>query len=158
MIETEVEALLRSASLRVTRPRVAVLSVLHDAPHADVTTVESLVRERIGAVSTQAVYDVLKALVDADIARRIDLPGSPARYEIKRGDRHQHVVCRSCGAIKDVDDAPDLHPGTTAHDHGFAIEGVEVTYWGLCPACRTDDREPDPHDPTRPATPEGARP
>lgn len=137
MIETEVETRLRAASLRVTRPRVAVLSALHDAPHADVTTVVTMVRKRIGAVSTQAVYDVLKALVDAGLARRIDLPGSPARYEIQAGDQHHHVVCRSCGVITDVDE-PRATPLGTAHDHGFAIEGVEVTYWGLCPACQAD--------------------
>ncbi len=156
MIETEMESLLRAASLRVTRPRVAVLSVLHDAPHADVTTVVTMVRERIGAVSTQAVYDVLKALVDAGLARRIDLAGSAARYEIMRGDGHEHVVCRGCGAIKDVDKPSDAELGTTADDHGFAIEGVEVTYWGLCPTCQSDDREPDLPETSRP-TPEGAR-
>src|SRR5690606_25785376 len=132
----------------------AVLSVLHDAPHADVTTVESLVRERIGAGSTQAVYDVLKALVDADIARRIDLPGAPARYAIKRGDRQQHVARRSRAGVHDR----DRHPEPTAHDHGSAIGGAEVTYGGRRPACRTDAREPDPPRPHKTPTSEGARP
>ncbi|MDQ2700621.1 MAG: transcriptional repressor, partial [Actinomycetota bacterium] len=81
MVETEAENLLRGASLRVTRPRVAVLSVIHEVPHQDVGTIIELVSERLGGVSTQAVYGVLNVLVEAKLARRIDLPGSPALYE-----------------------------------------------------------------------------
>nr|WP_309136714.1 transcriptional repressor [Streptomyces sp. FT05W] len=103
VIETEAKALLRGASLRVTRPRVAVLSAVHEAPHSDASTLLTLVRTRIGAVSTQAVYDVLRTLVDAGLARRIDLPSSAARFEGRSWDNHQHVVCRSCGTIADVD-------------------------------------------------------
>jgi Fur family ferric uptake transcriptional regulator len=146
VIETEARTLLRGASLRVTRPRVAVLSAIHEAPHADVSTLLTLVRTRIGAVSTQAVYDVLKTLVDAGLARRIDLPNSPARYEGQTWDDHQHVVCRSCGTIADVDAPPAAPRLDTRHDHGFTIDHVEVTYWGLCPVCRTErgQREPEP--------------
>ncbi len=57
-------------------------------------------------------------------------------------DNHHHVVCRSCGAIADVDcavgEAPCL---TAAENHGFAIEEAEVIYWGLCPSCSTTDTE-----------------
>jgi Fe2+ or Zn2+ uptake regulation protein len=146
VIETEARALLRGASLRVTRPRVAVLSAVHEAPHSDVSTLLTLVRTRIGAVSTQAVYDVLKTLVDAGLARRIDLPNSPARYEGRSRDGHQHVVCRSCGTIADVD-APQGSPRLDApQNHGFAVDHVEVTYWGLCPGCQHahDRRDPEP--------------
>jgi len=133
--ESEIEELLRGASLRVTRPRVAVLTVIHEVPHADVPTIAELVRQRLGGVSTQAVYDVLKVLVDAGLARRIDLPQSPARYEVSKGDGHHHVVCRSCGTISDVD-APAGVGVVAPGDHGFATDAVEVTYWGVCPGCQ----------------------
>ncbi|MFD9291410.1 Fur family transcriptional regulator [Streptomyces sp. NPDC060030] len=145
MIETEARTLLRGASLRVTRPRVAVLSAVHEAPHSDASTLLTLVRTRIGAVSTQAVYDVLKTLVDAGLARRIDLPNSAARYEGQFWDNHQHVVCRSCGTIADID-VPQGAPRPEApQGHGFTVDRVEVTYWGLCPGCRTgrDRRDPE---------------
>ncbi|MER5554612.1 Fur family transcriptional regulator [Streptomyces sp. NPDC002793] len=149
MIETEATTLLRGASLRVTRPRVAVLSAVHEAPHADVSTLLTLVRTRIGTVSTQAVYDVLKTLVDAGLARRIDLPNSPARYEGQSWDNHQHVVCRACGTIADVDvprgsPRPGPVPKAAPQEHGFTIDRVEVTYWGLCPGCRTARGQRDP--------------
>lgn len=138
MIESEAETLLRGASLRVTRPRVAVLSAIHEVPHVDVGTILTMVRERLGAVSTQAVYDVLGTLVGAQLARRIDLPNSPARYEGRVGDDHQHAVCRSCGAITDVAGLKESVRLEAPRDRGFAIDDVEVTYWGICPACQTE--------------------
>lgn len=138
MPTSESELLLRGASLRVTRPRVAVLDVVHDHPHADTDSIIRLVRERAGEVSHQAVYDVLRALTTAGLVRRIEPPGSVARYESRVGDNHHHVVCRSCGAIADVDcavgDAPCL---TASNPSGFTIDEAEVVYWGTCPDCAT---------------------
>ena len=128
--------LLREAALRVTRPRVAVLSAVHDHPHADTDSIIGAVRADLGEVSHQAVYDVLRALTAAGLLRRIQPPGSVARYEARVGDNHHHVVCRSCGAIEDVDCAVGEAPCLTASDtHGFTIDEAEVVYRGLCPRC-----------------------
>ncbi len=128
--------MLRDASLRVTRPRLAVLAAVDAHPHADTGSVISAVRGELGAVSHQAIYNVLGALAEAGLIRRIEPAGSVARYEVRVGDNHHHVVCRSCGAIADVDcavgDAPCL---SASHDHGFVIDEAEVIYWGLCPDC-----------------------
>jgi len=133
--------MLRDAALRVTRPRVAVLSAVHDHPHADTESIIGAVRENLGAVSHQAVYDVLRALTDTGLIRRIEPPGSLARYEARVGDNHHHVVCRSCGVIADVDCAVGTAPCLTASDdHGFVIDEAEVVYWGLCPDCFTATR------------------
>ncbi|TKG69698.1 Fur family transcriptional regulator [Prauserella endophytica] len=135
---TDFERMLRGVSLRVTRPRVAVLSAVHDHPHADTTSIIGAVRADLGEVSHQAVYDVLSALTTAGLVRRIEPKGSVARYEARVGDNHHHVVCRSCGAIADVDCAVGAAPCLTASDdHGFTIEEAEVIYWGLCPECST---------------------
>ena len=133
---TDVETALRGASLRVTRPRVAVLAAVYDHPHADTDSIISAVRASLGEVSHQAVYDVLRAFTAAGLVRRIQPSGSVARYESRVDDNHHHVVCRSCGAIADVDCAVASTPCLTASDHhGFAIDEAEVTYWGLCPTC-----------------------
>lgn len=136
---TEYERLLRGASLRVTRPRVAVLAAVHGHPHTDTSSILGVVRERLGEVSHQAVYDVLDALTDAGLVRRIQPPGSVARYESRVGDNHHHVVCRSCGSIADVDCAVGPAPCLTASDdHGYVIDEAEVVYWGICPGCAAD--------------------
>jgi Fur family ferric uptake transcriptional regulator len=135
-VSTEFERMLRGADLRVTKPRVAVLAAVHEHPHADTGSIIDLVRGDLGDVSHQAVYDVLRALTDADLLRRIQPTGSLARYEPQSGDNHHHIVCRSCGAIADVACAVGAAPCLTAsHDHGFAVDEAEVTYWGICPAC-----------------------
>lgn len=132
----EFENMLREAALRVTAPRLAVLSAVHERPHSDTDSIIGRVRESLGAVSHQAVYDVLRALTSAGLLRRIQPTGAVARYETRVADNHHHLVCRSCGAIADVDCATGPAPClTAADDHGFTIEEAEVIYWGLCPDC-----------------------
>jgi Fur family ferric uptake transcriptional regulator len=132
------EQLLRGVALRVTRPRVAVLTAVHEHPHADTDSIIGVVREDLGEVSHQTVYDVLRALTAVGLVRRIQPSGSVARYESRAGDNHHHVVCRSCGLVADVDCAVGTTPCLTASDdHGFAIEEAEVIYWGLCRDCYT---------------------
>jgi len=128
--------MLRRAALRVTRPRLSVLCAVHDYPHADTESIIRIVRDDLGEVSHQAVYDVLEALTVAGLVRRLQPRGSVARYDPRVGDNHHHLVCRSCGAIADVDcavgDAPCL---TAADDSGYEIDEAEVMYWGRCAAC-----------------------
>jgi Fe2+ or Zn2+ uptake regulation protein len=128
--------MLRGVALRVTRPRVAVLSAVHEHPHADTDTIIGVVRDALGEVSHQAVYDVLRALTATRLVGRIQPRGSVARYESRVGDNHHHAVCRSCGAIADVDCAVGSTPCLTASDdHGFTIDEAEVIYWGRCAHC-----------------------
>ncbi|MFC4554523.1 Fur family transcriptional regulator [Georgenia faecalis] len=136
---------LRAAGLRVTAQRGAVLDVLSEASgdHLTAAAVAGLVRERLGDVSTQAIYDCLDALTRAGLASRIEPAGQPARFEARVGDNHHHLVCRSCGVVRDVDcavgAAPCLSP---AEDHGFTLETAEITYWGLCPRCAAEEQYP----------------
>ncbi|NNH73297.1 transcriptional repressor [Nocardia uniformis] len=127
---------LRGVGLRVTAPRVAVLDAVARAPHSNADSVAVTVREKLGSVSTQAVYDVLRACVGAGLLRRIEPAGSSALYEARTGDNHHHLVCRNCGTVVDVDcvvgAAPCLEPDQT---HGFTIDEAEVVFWGLCPTC-----------------------
>jgi Fur family transcriptional regulator, stress-responsive regulator len=130
--------MLRGAALRVTRPRMAVLTAVYAHPHADTDSIIRVARADLGEVSHQAIYDVLRALTAAGLVRRIQPAGSVARYESRVGDNHHHVVCRSCGVIADADCAVGDTPCLTAsEDHGFAIDEAEVIYWGLCPDCST---------------------
>ncbi len=134
---TTSESDLRAAGLRCTAQRIAVLDVLRIRQcHRPADEVSALVRERLGAVSTQGIYDALGALVRAGLARRIEPAGSAALYEARTGDNHHHLVCRGCGAVVDVDcvagSAPCLEPSDGL---GFVIDEAEVTFWGRCPEC-----------------------
>lgn len=135
---------LRTADLRVTRPRVAVLEAVREHPHADTDTIISTVRQGLPDVSRQAVYDVLNALTAAGLVRRIQPLGLVARYESRVDDNHHHVVCRSCGVIADIDCAVGEAPCLTPSDDekildGFVLDEAEVIYWGVCPDCLVSD-------------------
>jgi Fur family ferric uptake transcriptional regulator len=133
---SDLERMLREVGLRVTRPRTAVLSAVHDHPHADTDSIIGFVRQDFGDVSHQAVYDVLRALATTGLVRRFQPTGSLVRYEARVGDNHHHVVCRTCGAIGDVDCAVGAAPCLTAADEsGYEIDEAEVIWWGLCPRC-----------------------
>lgn len=141
---------LRAAGLRVTRPRLTVLEVCAEHPHAPADLVVREVRERLGSISVQGAYDVLAALTVSGLLRRVEPAGSPARYEARVADNHHHVVCRSCGAMADVDcatgAAPCLDPVASA---GFVIDEAEVTWWGVCAECQSRGvpRHTPGHDP-----------
>ena len=143
---------LRGAGLRVTAARVALLETVRAGDHLGVDAIASGVRDRVGHISLQAVYEALHALTAAGLVRRIEPPGSPARFEGRVGDNHHHLVCRSCGAVADVDCAVGHAPCLTASDdRGFAIDEAEVIYWGLCPDCST--ARPHVPEPVRASAP-----
>jgi Fe2+ or Zn2+ uptake regulation protein len=131
------EHVLHDAGLRVTAGRLAVLGALERMPHADALSLHRTLAAADAGTSVQSVHNVLHDLTAAGLLRRIEPANSPARYELRVGDNHHHIVCTSCGAIADVEcvvgHAPCLAPSDTA---GFAVATAEVTFWGLCAACR----------------------
>ena len=136
---------LRAAGLRVTGPRLGVLSALARRPHSDTDTVIRAVRHDLGSVSDQAVYNVLAALVEVGLVRRIEPAGSPPLYEVRVDDNHHHIVCRSCGATTDVDCAVGRRPCLTpAETNGYTLDEAEVTFWGMCPECQSSHAGPGP--------------
>ncbi len=153
LADPDLQQLLRGAALRLTRSRLAVLDAVHAHPHADTNSIVRAARRDLPGVSGQAVYDILRALTDAGVVRRIQPSGSVARYEARIGDNHHHVVCRSCRVIADVDCATGTAPCLTmSDDHGFSVDEAEVIYWGLCPGCSATKTDQEPQ---APATPEG---
>ncbi len=149
MLTPDLPTALRTASLRVTQPRLAVLAAVHEHPHLDTEALIRTVRAELPTVSHQAVYDVLRVLTDAGLVRRFQPAGSTARYEARVGDNHHHVVCRGCGDVVDIECAtgvaPCLDPSDLdVHAPGFVLDEAEVTYWGLCATCAgSTDPQPD---------------
>jgi Fur family transcriptional regulator, stress-responsive regulator len=147
-VEPSVTELLRQKGLRSTAQRRTVLAALRG--HAHSTTPE--LEERIGLgkgggtqpLSRQGLYNVLDDLTRANLVRCIEPAGSPARYELRVGDNHHHLVCRSCGRIEDVDcavgAAPCLDP---VESKGFTIDEAEIMWWGICDQCASTPGDGD---------------
>jgi Fur family transcriptional regulator, stress-responsive regulator len=140
-VPVEPAAVLRDRGYRVTGQRLAVLRAVAREPHLTADAVAETVRAELGAISLQAVYDVLAVLVDVGLIRRIQPAGSPARFEARVRDNHHHVICRSCGSTADVDCAVGTAPCLTAVDNkGYEIDEAEVIYWGRCAECQSRAR------------------
>jgi Fur family transcriptional regulator, stress-responsive regulator len=139
MIMNEADRL-RAAGMRVTSARLAILDVVREGQHPRADEIARAVRDRLGHVTLQAVYEALGAFTEAGLLRKLDLGTGPARYEDRVGDNHHHIVCRRCGMVADVDcvvgAAPCLEPGESL---GFAIDEAEVTFWGLCSQCQVQE-------------------
>jgi Fur family ferric uptake transcriptional regulator len=138
----DVRRRLRGAGMRITAPRVSVLTVLlTHAGHHTVGEIADHARQRLGTLSTQAAYNVLDALTQSGLAQRIELPGEPARFEARTGDNHHHMVCRRCGEVRDVDCEVGVAPCVEPSDaYGYEIDQAEITFWGICPTCQTAGR------------------
>lgn len=143
---------LRAAGLRATKPRITVLAWLGGNPHSTAEQVAGAVRQQLGSVSTQAVYDVLNACAATGLLRRIEPAGHPARFETRIADNHHHLVCRECGRTEDVDcvhgSAPCLVPSGTA---GYEVDEAEVVFWGTCPDCRSRTKDHTHHEGEEPS-------
>lgn len=134
---TDYAQVLRSAGLRVTGPRVALMKVARDGGHSSVEQLRQGVLDIIGSVSTQAIYDIVHALTDAGLLREVRCSGALTLYEVHLHDNHHHLVCRGCGRIEDVPCAVGSVPCLqAAEDHGYVIDEAEVTYRGYCPDCQ----------------------
>ncbi|QTV79410.1 Fur family transcriptional regulator [Microbacterium sp. NIBRBAC000506063] len=131
------EERLRSAGLRVTAQRVAVLDALARQPHAPAEALHAGLRERVPGIALPTVHGIVNDLTAAGIVRRVSLPDvGRALYEIEADDNHHHVQCVSCGRVEDVPcavgAAPCLHP---SHDHGMRVIEASVTYRAICQQC-----------------------
>lgn len=133
--------LLRQRGIQVTAQRLAVLRAVAGHPHIAADAVAEIVRNEIGAISLQSVYDALGLLVSERLIRRIQPSGSPARFEDRVGDNHHHLICRSCGRVVDIDCAVGAAPCLTPlDDRGYQVDEAEVAYWGRCPDCLEQSR------------------
>ncbi len=129
---------LRAAGLRLTASRLAVLAAVREVGHLTVEEIAVLSRQRLGAVSTQTVYDVLDALVGAGLVRRIEPAGSPVRFESRRRQppsphlprlRHQWMSAARSGTRRVWRRPAPLITRSRRRNSSIG---------GICPDCRPD--------------------
>lgn len=138
---TDPAELLRQRGIQITAQRLAVLRAVSAHPHITADAVAETVREDIGAISLQSVYDALTLLVTEGLIRRIQPAGSAARFEDRVGDNHHHLICRVCGRVVDIECAIGSAPCLKAFDDkGYEIDEAEVVHWGRCPGCLAASR------------------
>ncbi|MFF4582383.1 Fur family transcriptional regulator [Streptomyces sp. NPDC001373] len=129
---------LRDVGLRVTGPRLEVLQVLSAGGHMDVESITAAARERLGTLTSQAVYEMLRHFLETGLAAKFDRPGLPAVFEVS-GPPHQHALCLRCGRVENVE-APVPEPAGDALT-AWRTDGAEVVFKGLCPDCLAASRD-----------------
>jgi Fur family ferric uptake transcriptional regulator len=125
---------LRALDWRITPQRRAVASVLTgEHVHLTADEVHQAAQHLVPELSLATVYNTLNELVEMLEVRAAQ---GPARYDPNVSPGHHHLVCRECGTIYDV--APSGLDGlglSRSQRRGFAVDDVEITFRGLCPAC-----------------------
>ncbi|MGW0392131.1 Fur family transcriptional regulator [Streptomyces sp. NPDC003042] len=124
---------LRDVGLRVTGPRLEVLQVLAAGGHMDVEAITATARERLGTLTSQAVYEMLRHFLETGLATKFDRPGLPAVFEIS-GTPHQHALCVRCGRVENVETVVPKVIGGGLEE--WQMGEAEVVFKGLCPGCR----------------------
>lgn len=134
-----VAEMLREQGMHVTAQRLAVLRAVSAAPHSTTDEIVGSVRDDIGTVSRQAVYDTVNTLADRGILQRIQPVGSPARYEVRPEVDHHHLICRSCGSVEDIMASPNENLRIAKSEtQNYVVEHTEVIFWGQCPKCQRE--------------------
>lgn len=134
--DTQVEDALRSRGLRVTPQRVLIHRALRELDrHVSADEVLIAVSERLPNASLPTVYATLELLEEMGLVRRVAARSGAALYD-PRLDPHQHVVCRSCGRVEDLDVTVDAeHALRAARRRGFEPSDAELVVSGLCADC-----------------------
>lgn len=137
MVEDRLAALLRAQGLRVTPQRLAVLSTLRASrEHPSAEGVFARVRAKMPQISLATVYKTLTELRRVGEVRVLPVSGK-LRFDANAGLRHHHLVCERCRRVVDVRDGIFPPPHLPAEERmGFEIFTADVTFLGMCPACR----------------------
>lgn len=129
-------ALLRARGQRVTSQRLVILRELRRrGHHLTAQQVRQAVRDELPGTSAPTVYATLDLLVELGLVRKVWSAGATALYDA-RAAPHQHVVCRRCGRVEDLDVELDCGAAwTAARASGFEPDGAELVIAGYCAAC-----------------------
>jgi Fur family ferric uptake transcriptional regulator len=135
-----VEDRLVAAGERVTRQRLQVADML--AASGRQLTADQLyrsLRRQVPSIGRATVFRALETLVDAGVARRLELDGHVYAYVACLPKHHHHLACTNCGRVEEIDEAY-VRPivGRLAREMGFQIEDARLDFYGTCASCQRE--------------------
>jgi Fur family transcriptional regulator, peroxide stress response regulator len=121
---------------RLTRYRKAVLESLRSSNgHPTAAEIYRLVKRRRPGVAYATIYNSLNWLEHTGFIRRVEFVDQAARYD-PLVERHDHLVCDRCGALRDVWlKLPAQMLRHAARSEGFRIGRHRTEVFGLCGKC-----------------------
>ena len=131
----ESEDLLRSKELRVTRQRLAVLSVLrHSDRHITASDVFELARREAPELNASTVYRTLTQLRDLGLVSQTDLGSGERTFSWRTERPHHHLVCTACGVLSELPHA-FLSEFAVQLQSEFGFE-ADPDHWAVYGRCR----------------------
>ena len=98
--------------------------------------IHTAAQERLPEISLATVYNTLNELVAMGEVLEVAAGTGPRRYDPNVSTAHHHLVCTSCGTLRDVFSTAVGLERLNAEDlHGFELTGVDITFQGICPLC-----------------------
>ena len=136
MTEQELKQALHDSGRRVTPQRILIHRVVGRLDrHASAEEVLEQVSPQLPNAALPTVYATLELFEELGIVRRVSIAGGPTLWD-PRTDDHGHTVCRSCGAVEDLDAGLDSAPLLrAARRRGFRAGSAQVVVSGLCARC-----------------------
>jgi len=121
---------------RLTRYRRAVLEALRSTHHHPTAAeVFRIVRRRRPGIAYATIYNALKWLEHSGLIARVNFAEQASRYD-PIVERHDHVVCSTCGAMEDVTiKLPSGVWSKAARRKGFRVERYRTELFGFCRRC-----------------------
>jgi len=131
--------LLREASLKVTKPRLAMLEILIKE-HGPFTSDEIHTRlakpRSLGPCDLVTVYRCLAKFESLGLITRCDFGDGAIRYELSAGDHHHHhIICRSCKRVESLPHCPVEDKVFRIPKLGFKDVSHRLEFFGICPDC-----------------------
>jgi Fur family transcriptional regulator, stress-responsive regulator len=133
--------LFRANGRKITAQRQCIFRALEgDETHPSAERVYEKVRLDMPNVSLKTVYQTLNELAALGEIAALDLGTGTTRFDPNVERLHHHLVCRSCGKVRDLHvDYSDVKVPAGAEE-GFEVGGAEVVFRGVCTQCRNQSR------------------
>jgi Fe2+ or Zn2+ uptake regulation protein len=135
----ELTTLFRERGYRVTPQRQAIFGLLHDnAAHPTVESLFDRARKQMPTISLKTVYQTVHDLSALGEVQLLDLGTGSLRVDPNVEDDHHHLVCTSCGRVRDLPlEFAGLHV-PSRYRRGFTVDDVQVIVRGRCEKCSQD--------------------
>ncbi len=131
---------IRSRGLRASYQRVVILDYLNrQQSHPTVDAIYEALKGEIPSLSKATVYNTLKALIGAGLARSLEIDPREERFDGVAED-HGHFQCEKCGMITNF--SVGASPLIVDSLKGYEVKKKDIYLKGICPGCKkTDDKE-----------------